>query len=148
VVRDGQRTFEIAVEQQTPHRSLLEGEEASLTDINGQLTSQPTGAITNIDRSRFTSSTESESTTQINKKESAALEDLVDKLRNLRRSFKSEKTDSAPKPEDKAALMDKLISDFKDSRVSTEEARNLGDLGEALKDINNMENDKNSKIER
>jgi hypothetical protein len=145
VVRDGQRTFEIAVEQQKSRRSLLEGE--SVSDIEGQFTSRPIDEISNGERTTFINPPEP--SMQINDKESAALEELVNKLRDLQKSFKSEKTDSASKPEDKAALMDKLISGFRSSRVSSEEARNLGDLGKTLKDIDrDRENDINYKIEK
>lgn len=149
VVRDGQRTFEINVEQRTQRRSLLEGASFTDTDIDSQLTSQPTSAITDVDRPRFISSTES--ATQISEEESAAFQKLIDKLRDLQKVVKSEKTDSTSKPEDKAALMEKLISDFKASRVSPEEARNLGDLGKTLNDINkdkDIVDEKNSKIEK
>jgi hypothetical protein len=63
------------------------------------------------------------------------LEELADRLKEIQTSFRSDKTDSGPSAEERAALMDKLISNYKSSRVGTEEAKKLGDLGKQLKNF-------------
>jgi hypothetical protein len=67
--------------------------------------------------------------------ETAKLEELVGKLKNLQRSSTSDKTSSGPSEKEKAALVEKLISNFKSTRISDEEAKKLDNLGKNLKDI-------------
>lgn len=147
LVRDGQRTFEINVEPKPPQRSLLEGSSIS-TDIEVRPDLQPIiGLVPDGTSTSFFSP--AKNPPQITDEESGALEDLVNKLKDLQRNIKSQKTDSGPTPEDKDALMEKIISDFRAARVSAEEARKLDDLGKVLKNINNNhEHEESNKIEK
>ena len=69
---------------------------------------------------------------QMDTQDEEALGELVDRLRDMQRSFKSEKGSSSMDPKDRAAMMNKVISEFKSSRVSDEEAEKLEDLGKQL----------------
>ncbi|MBN2130629.1 MAG: hypothetical protein JW741_14095 [Sedimentisphaerales bacterium] len=70
---------------------------------------------------------------QMDEKDEEALGELVNRLRDMQKSFRSDKTGSQVDPEDRKAMMDKVISEFKSSsRVSDEEAEKLDDLGKQL----------------
>ncbi|MGD8499632.1 MAG: hypothetical protein PVJ86_03240 [Phycisphaerales bacterium] len=62
----------------------------------------------------------------------AKMQELVDRLRGLRKSSKSDKTNSGPSDEERAAQIEELISKFKSSRVGAAEAKRLGNLGKTL----------------
>jgi len=71
----------------------------------------------------------------MDEKDEEALGDLVNRLRDMQNSFRSDKTGSNSKvgPEDRAAMVNKVISEFKSSsQVSDEEAEKLDDLGKQL----------------
>ncbi len=70
--------------------------------------------------------------------EEIEFQELVKKLRQIQRSFKSDKTGSGPSTKEKAALMDKVISEFKSvksSRLSDAEREHLNNLGKELKKV-------------
>jgi hypothetical protein len=64
--------------------------------------------------------------------DNAKMEELVNRLRGLQRSSKSDKTSSGPSDEERAAQIEELISKFKSSRVCTQEAKRLGNLRKKL----------------
>lgn len=69
----------------------------------------------------------------MDEKDEEALGELVNRLRDMQRSFQSDKTGSQVDPEDRAAMVNKMISEFKSSsRVSDEEAEKLDDLGKQI----------------
>jgi len=61
--------------------------------------------------------------------------ELVDKLKDLQRDSKSDKTVPGLGGEERAARIAELISKFKSTRVSDEESKKLGNLGEELKGV-------------
>jgi len=63
------------------------------------------------------------------------LNELIEKLQEIERSYKSDKTGSGPSAAEKAEMMRNLITKFKSSRLSAEEAASLGNLGRELKDV-------------
>jgi len=128
VVRDGQSTFEMKAEQKTQKSTLLEG------SPSGAASAIPASTTVPKSGTRITRGSRSQ-TPQLKDEQKAALEELVEKLRNMQRDIKSQKTDSGASPKEKAELVEKLISDFKATRVSDDEARKLGDLGKELKDV-------------
>ncbi len=70
--------------------------------------------------------------------EEIEFQELVEKLRLIQKSFKSDKTGSGPSAKEKAALMDKVISEFKSiqsSRLSDAEMKHLNNLGKELKKV-------------
>ncbi|OHB82895.1 MAG: hypothetical protein A2Z38_05460 [Planctomycetes bacterium RBG_19FT_COMBO_48_8] len=63
------------------------------------------------------------------------MEELVDKLKDLQRNPASDNTDSELEKEKRSARIEQLISKFKSTRVSAEEAKKLDNIGEKLKGI-------------
>lgn len=156
VIRDGQRTFELPVEQRLGQISLLEGspsplpegwDSSSVSTVAGSQTGfesaliSPSETGAGVIRRRPESppiragASQTPSIAFGDPEESAAFEELIDKLKDLRGSFESDKTDSGHRSREGAALMEKLISDFRSARVSAEEAKKLDDLGKELKDV-------------
>jgi hypothetical protein len=137
VIRDGQRTYEIEVSEKPARINLLEGEKpfskapASTKGFPSNLVDTSTDEIFDKESSNHKSTFKS----KIDNEDGEVLEELVGKLKGMQKSFKSNKTDSGPTPEEKAALMEQLISKFKSPRVSPEEAEKLDNLGKKLKDV-------------
>jgi hypothetical protein len=74
----------------------------------------------------------------LSKEEHGELNDLAERLREVLISFKSDKAGSGPSSKEKAALMEKIISEYKSSkssRLSAEEAERLTILGRELKKV-------------
>jgi hypothetical protein len=59
---------------------------------------------------------------------------LVNKLKDLQKDSGSYETDSKLSKEERAARIEELISKFKATRVSAEESKKLGNMGEKLND--------------
>jgi len=134
VYADGQELIELAAEPVPETASLLESGVAAAPAI----AAPPRPATTStVDRRTFRPGV---STTmrpvprsQTPEKDEEALEDLVGRLRDLQKNLRSDKTGSGAPAEDRAEMMNKLISEFKSSsRVSDQEAEKLDDLGERL----------------
>jgi hypothetical protein len=135
VVKYNGITHEIAAEQK-PEASLLEGSSA-VPKRTGVPSREPNKADTKSTVPAFTRArtgkTRARSRTprpNRSTEEDAELNELIEELRNIH--FKSDKISSGLSVEEKEAMMDKLISEFKTSRLSAEEAKNLGDLGRDL----------------
>jgi len=162
VVRDGQRTLEL-VPQRPEKISLLKGKGASSGPAKGwdpratlpaligpkatsiRQTAGPAKATASTISSRHPSSRPP----QISAEESAAMEELVSRLRAVREGARSDKTSSGYSDEEAAALMGKLLSGFRATRISAEEARRLDRLGKDLNDTTEDPNRPRSrKIER
>ncbi len=153
VVRDGQRTFELAP-QRLKKRSLLKGAASSArTGPKSTLPSSIGPEATSIRQAagpaKAASSTISRRPPRVSAEESAAMEKLMSKLKAVREGAQSDKAGSRRSEEDIAALMGKLLYDFKSTRISAEEAKRLDRLGEELKDVRQDPNRPRSrKIER
>jgi hypothetical protein len=154
VVRDGQRTFNIPVQQRPMQISLLDDGSGPVSYEDRGITGLPAAlsALESIDTGVSTTEAPSRPTAfvprsrpEIDNEERAALEELVSKLKELHSSLESDKIDPERSPEQEAAMMEKLISDFKQARVSSEEAKKLGDLGNELE---NGQRDPNQRQQR
>jgi hypothetical protein len=145
VYADGQDFVELAVEPVPETASLLESGAAAAPAIS--VTPRPTssGTASRVAlRSAISTDARPVPPSQTQEKDEEALEDLVGRLRDLQRNLRSDKTGSQAPGEDRAAMMNKLISEFKSSsRVSDQEAEKLDDLGEQLNGT-----DEKSAIER
>jgi hypothetical protein len=135
VFNDGKGTFEQKAEQKQ-ELSLLEG--ASVGASRQAPEAAETKSTSLASRRTAASIREAESDSQqpqLSTAQEERLNELIEKLQEIQRSYKSDKTGSGPSAEEKAAMMEKLITKFKSSRLSAEEATRLGDLGRELKDV-------------
>ena len=153
VVRDKDRTFEIAVQQQPAAVNLLEGSSSGAFQPVGTSPALPTPNIptaptfsTKVEVGVASTQTSASSveplpppeaaTTEVNAEEGAALEKLITQLASLQKGSRSDKTGSADNNEEGAtAAIEKLMSDLNATRVSAEEAKKLGGLGKELEGI-------------
>jgi hypothetical protein len=140
VVKDNGRTYEVAAEQK-PEMSLLEGSSAVPRGA-GASSQAPDVAETKstLPPPRRSAASIREAGSDSQKPQLSAgqeerLNELVEKLQEIQRSYKSDKIGSGPSAEEKAAMMEKLITKFKSSRLSAEEATSLSNLGRELKDV-------------
>ena len=140
VIRDGQRTYELQAEEKTiestpPKASQSKFPQRATPKAVSTLESQ-NGALMN-----------KAATPKSKAERQAALEELVEKLKSMQSEIKSKESDSGISPKEKAELMGKIISEFKESRISLEEAKKLGDLGEELNSIEELSSKaKNKKV--
>ena len=134
VVKGDKGTFELAVEER-PQMSLLEGASSVPKGTGGQTGSESTLTAPDKTGAGVTRTRRKPPQPRPSTEKEARLEELAYRLKEIQTSFRSDKTDSGPSAAERAALMDKLISEFKSLRVSTEEAKKLGALGERLKDV-------------
>ncbi len=129
VYRDGEGTpHEELAQPRLPEMSLIEGSASSVTRLQAPAKLPPTASF----QARADVAAPTPAVPDMSAQESAALENLVDKLRALQKSSGSDKTDTGRSPEENAAMMEKLISDFRGMRVDAQEARKLDDLGKKL----------------
>jgi hypothetical protein len=141
VVKDGQGTFELEAEQK-PETSLLEGASAvppKRADISrrtpGTAGSRPALRASERTGADITDAKSRVSQLRRTAEESAKIKELVEKLRQIQRSSKSDKAGSGPSKEERDAMMQNLISKFRSSRLSAEEAKKLSALGKELKKV-------------
>jgi hypothetical protein len=139
VVKGSKGTFERPVEQK-PTTSLPTNRPTGTTPVSAgprvqnrtRPSSPPLGRVpSGVSRTRSVPPSQPQRSAE----ETAKLEELVSKLKNLQRSSTSDKTSSGPSQAEKAAMVEKLISNFKSSRISDAEAKKLDTLGKNLKDI-------------
>jgi hypothetical protein len=155
VVRDGQRTFEMAVEKSPnfgqPIPALASSAASPSQPEKGTISKgsspssikKPTSRSISrsVNRANMPSITgEKSSGSQLNEEQSAALERFIERLKTLEKD-KSDKIDynepnSTGESVEKDKQLEEIISDYQSERVSEEEAENLNDLGEELQDAN------------
>lgn len=130
VVKNDQETFELTVSEKTGINVLLD---FSPSSINKNLKTA----------SKSTSYTSNRAAARLNKfnqpdirsdEDEEKLNELVDMLKDIQKDLETDVNESGEVDEEKAAQMGELISNFKSSRISPEEAKKLGNLGEKLKD--------------
>ena len=146
VVKDGNGTFELIAEEK-PYVSLLEGAQsvgskAAVTPATAKTgtkssTSAPVKSPAYSGRA-VSRATKLPKAPQVRKtdKEESAMAELAEKLAQLQRTFKSERGGSGYTAQEKAAMMNTLIEDFKarrSSALSEEEAERINILGKELK---------------
>jgi hypothetical protein len=149
VVKDNSGTFELKAEE-VPHISLLEGAPAvpskkvgvSRSPVSRASSKSSTAASVKSSTvysgktgSRFVKTPRPPLPRKTNEKESAMTE-LAEKLAQLQKSFKSDKSGTGPTAQEKAEMMNQLISEFqasKSSRLSAEESERLSILGKELR---------------
>jgi len=134
VVKSSDQTFELLVEEipetSIPNRSSPVSTKTS--SLSRAKTSLPSAGRTAAGITRRPISPGKPETTEDNEEK---MGDLVDRLKDLQRDSKSDKTAPELSSEERAARIEELISKFKSTRVSAEEAKKLGNLGEELKGV-------------
>jgi len=141
VFKDNRGTFEQKAEQK-PEISLLEGASAvppGRADISRR-TPGAAGSRTALPASERTGAGITDARSRVPQprrtaEEDAKMKELVERLREIQRSLKSDKAGSGPRAKEKVELMENLISQFRSSRLSAEEAKRLSTLGEELKKV-------------
>ena len=147
VVKDGNGTFELIAEEK-PYLSLLEGAPSvglKAADSASRATAKidtesakpapaksPVSSRRAVPRATLPKAPQARKTDE---KESA-MNELAEKLAQLQRTFKSDRSGSEYTSQEKAAMMTTLIEDFKASRssdLSEEEAERIDILGKELK---------------
>ena len=135
VVKDNGRIYEVAVEQK-PETSLLEGASAGVSSQAPDAADTKSTSLASRRTATSIRETGSDSQQpQLSTGQEEKLNELIEKLQEIQRSYKSDKTGSGPSTVEKAAMMEKLITKFKSSRLSAEEAASLGNLGRDLQDV-------------
>lgn len=134
VVKSSKETFELEIEQKPnttpPNRT---SPASSLRSSQGRLKSTSPASGRTATGVRRTINTPQK--LQGNGDGDEKMGELVDKLKDLQRNSASDKTNSELDKAKRAARIEKLISKFKSTRVSAEEAKKLGNIGEKLKGI-------------
>jgi len=140
VVKSSDKTFELLVEEK-PETNILNRSSPSSTRAGSPgraRTSSPSSGRISAGATRRPVITPQKPKTIEDNKEKMG--ELVDKLKNLQRDSKSDKTAPGLGEDERAARIAELISKFKSTRVSDEEAKKLGNLGEELKGVNEETN--------
>ena len=132
VVKSSKETFELEIEQEsekrplnrTPPASSLRSSQSPKKSTLPAFSRAATGVrrTTNIPQKL-----------QRNGDDDEKMGELVNKLKDLQRNPASDKTNSGLDKEERSARIEELISKFKSTRVSAEEAKKLGNIGEELK---------------
>ena len=134
VVKSSKETFELEIEQIPNTKSLTKPSPASsLRGSQSRLKS--TSPVSGRTATGVRRSIDMPQKLQENGEDDEKMGELVDKLKDLQKNVASDKTDSGLDKERRAARIEQLISKFKSTRVSAEEAKKLDNIGEKLKGI-------------
>lgn len=129
VVKDGPRTFEVAVVERPKKVNLIKSSTLDKTDAMA-VPSHPA---------------ESKTAVQIDPEGATALDELVRELKAIQTAGESEQAETE---QDKEAMLDKFIESL---RISAEEAKELNNLGRELQNGGvepNLAEDRSTKVER
>jgi hypothetical protein len=130
VVKGGKESYEVAIEESSVK---------STSSLSGRANTQTRFSPKSSVSSKKPTAVSKPSVTMSLKQEpddderDARAKALIDKLRNLQKDTVSDKN-AGVDDKDKAARIEKLISQYQSTRISPEEAKKLGKLGETLKD--------------
>ena len=141
VVKSSNETYEMQAERE-PEMSLIEGaSDVSKSKVGLTKSSKSNLPAVKKNVNNITRKTSKLTGPSRSVAEQTKLKELNNRLIDLQKGLKSDKTDSISSDEERLAKIEKLISDYKSEslRVSAEEAKKLEDLGEKLKD--NQEED-------
>jgi len=132
VVKGGQETFEREIEKLPETRSLTR---TPLTSSlrRGQNPSKYTTPVPGRTTSGYGRTSNTPPKLQRSGDDDEKMDQLVDKLKDLKKRSASDKTDSRLSTDERAARIEELIAKFKSTRVSAEESKKLGNMGEELK---------------
>jgi hypothetical protein len=132
VVKGSQETFELEIEKMPETRSLTRISPTSSLR-RGQSPSTYTPPVSGRTTTNYRRTANTPTKPQRDGDDDEKIDQLVDKLKDLKKSSASDKTDSPLSTEERAARIEELIAKFKSTRVSSEESKKLGNMGEELK---------------
>lgn len=145
VVRDGQRTLEIATTSRpaSPAINLLEGASSAAPSPIGNTASSPVSvepsaglASTSLPLQETEETPPSPEELKADAEGKAALDEFIAELAKMQKESNSDKNASADNNEQEStAAMEKMIEDLKATHVSAEEAKKLNGLGKELENI-------------
>lgn len=144
VVKSSEETFELKIEQR-PETSPDKGASPVSAARGGQSSFRRTSLASRRVASPVSGRTSGAVTKTANRapqpirsaEENARADEFVDKLKDLQR----DRISSGPDGEARAELIGRLISKFKSTRVSAEDAKNLTNLGKNLKAMKDIQED-------
>ena len=130
VIKGSKESFEMTIEEST----------VKTTPSTSRRTGNPSRYSPKLPVSSEETATISKPSTTVSLKQEpdenerdARAKALIEKLRNLQKDTVSDTT-AGVEDKDKAARIEKLISQYQSTRISPEEAKKLGNLGKTLKD--------------
>ena len=133
VVKSSKETFELEIEQKPETKSL-----SKKTSTSSLRSSQSPNKSKSTSSAFSRSAAGARRTTNVPQKlqrNDEKMGELVDKLKDLQENPDSGETNLGLDKEERSARIAELISKFKSTRVSAEEAKKLGNMGEELKGI-------------
>jgi len=131
VVKDGERIFELVAER-PERKSLIRGKGGKAADTTPPVTSDAIRANALNVPSRITTA---QVPPQLTGEKKEMMEELMSKMMAAQAGFESDKTGSQLSPEERMKKMEELLSQFQDTRISSEEAQKLDRLGRQLKTV-------------
>jgi hypothetical protein len=139
IVKSSEETFELAIEQTSAADSPTapaRGSPSAASSTARRNTYSRTQSVTGRTAPGATRTASQPPAAQKPKVANKKTDELIERLKDLRRSAKSDRSSSGSglSGAERAARIDELISKVKSTRVSTEDAKNLTSLGERLKD--------------
>lgn len=141
IVKSSEETFELAIEKTSAAGSPTAPARGSPSASTSTARRSPYSRTPSISGRTATGVARTASKPPAPQKPTVASEKtdaLIERLKDLRRSYRSDRSSSGlngeESGEERAARIDELISKVKSTRVSTEDAKNLTSLGERLKD--------------
>ncbi|MHC4326288.1 MAG: hypothetical protein ACYSUX_18615 [Planctomycetota bacterium] len=150
VIKGSKETFELEIEKEpqtgSPRKPSSASQLRSSQSSAKSTSSAFSRAAANVRRTRNISQKP-----QRNINDEEKMGELVDKLKDLRQNPPSDKTNSGldkEEQEERAARIQELISKFKSTRVSAEEAKKLDNMGEELKGIQKDPNSSGPKADK
>jgi len=135
VVKSGGKTFDLLLEEK-PETNILNRSSPVSTKTGSSSRARPSLPSSGRSAAGITTrpiSTPRKLATSSDNEEKMG--ELVNKLKDLQRDSNSDKTAPGLDSEERSARIQELISKFKSTRVSAEEAKKLGNLGEELKGV-------------
>jgi hypothetical protein len=131
VVKDGERTFEL-VPERPKVRSLIRGKDQ---DANDTAPPSPSAVLRTAALDVPSRITTAPKPPQLTDERREMMEKLMSKMMAAQADSVSDKTGAQLSNEERMKKMEELLSQFQDTRISSEEAKKLDRLGKQLKTV-------------
>ncbi|MHC4228951.1 MAG: hypothetical protein ACYSWW_02385 [Planctomycetota bacterium] len=137
IVKSSEETFELAIEQTSAADSPTAPSRGSPSASTSTARRSPYSRTQSVTGRTAPGATKTASKPPASGRPTVASEktdELIERLKDLQRSARSDRSNPGLSGAERAARIGELISKVKSTRVSTEDAKNLTSLGERLKD--------------